>query len=126
MGKFGHCASWTHTEPSIHLPRFQCQLADAAFYDPAAAVHLDDFGDDVIEVCADAVEAVEARLLVYHLLIERVAVVLGWLPVNGAGFVLDEASWVVLPLEVDKSPPRGLGGSVLKEPRDICLKILYL
>ncbi|MCH3939748.1 MAG: hypothetical protein LKE34_00595 [Bacteroidales bacterium] len=76
-----------------------------------------------MQVRAQGIEAVEARLLVYHLLIERVAVVLGWLPVNGAGFVLDEASWVVLPLEVDKSPPRGLGGSVLKEPRDILTRI---
>ena len=51
--------------------------AEAVFNDPAAAIQSDDGRCGVLKVSAQGIEAVEAGLLVYHLLIERVAFYLG-------------------------------------------------
>ena len=65
---------------------------------PAPAIHFNDFRSVVPKVGADAVEAIETGFLIYHLLIERVAAVLGDLAVNGALLALDEALGVILAL----------------------------
>ena len=65
---------------------------------PSPAIDLYDFRSVVPKVCADAVEAVKTGFLLYHLLIEGIAAVLGDLAVDGALLALDEALGVVLAL----------------------------
>ena len=74
--------------------------AEAVFNDPAAAIQSDDGRCGVLKVSAQGIEAVEAGLLVYHLLIERVAFYLGEFAVRGAVLGLDEALGVIRTLEV--------------------------
>ena len=69
--------------------------AEAVFNDPAAAIQSDDGRCGVLKVSAQGIEAVEAGLLVYHLLIERVAFYLGEFAVRGAVLGLDEALGVI-------------------------------
>ena len=90
----------TVVPPQEHGPGLEVGLRDAeAVLDyPASSVHPDDFRGVVLQVGADSVEAVEAGLLVYHLLIERIAAALRELSVGGAALVPDEAPRVVLPL----------------------------
>ena len=72
--------------------------SEAVFDYPAPAIHFDDFRSVIQKVGADAVEAVKTGLLVYHLLIEGVAAVLGDLAVHGALLALDEALGDILAL----------------------------
>ena len=57
---------------------------------PASAIHFNDFRSVVPKVGADTIEAVKTGFLVYHLLIEGVAAVLGHLAVHGALLALAE------------------------------------
>ena len=77
---------------------FGFDKSEAVFDYPAPAIHFDDFRSVIQKVGADAVEAVKTGFLVYHLLIEGVAAVLGHLAVNGALPALDEALGVILAL----------------------------
>ena len=84
----------------IYRPGLEVGLreTEAVLYDPPPAVGLYYVACLVFEVGADAIEAIEAGLLVYHLLVERVAAVLGKLSVRRAAFALYEAPGVVLAL----------------------------
>lgn len=58
--------------PNVDRPCVKVRLhdAEAVFYDPSAAVQSDDVRRRIPKVSAQGIEAVEAGLLVYHLLIE--------------------------------------------------------
>ena len=83
--------------PNVDRPGIKVGLhdAEAVFYDPSAAVQSDDVRCRILKVSAQGIEAVEAGLLVYHLLIERVAFYLRELAVHGAVLSLDEALGII-------------------------------
>ncbi len=83
--------------PNVDLPGVKVSLhyAEAVFYDPSAAVQSDDVRRRIPKVSAQGIEAVEAGLLVYHLLIEGIAFYLRELAVRCAVLGLDEALGVI-------------------------------